>query len=71
MSSFYQQNKYWIIGGMGVITLAAVLYYLSLDDEEDPRIDQYDPAVHTIEQLRKIAHEIYVEGATLHCQKLR
>lgn len=68
MSSFYQQNKYWIMG-VGVIAMGAGLYLLSRDDEEVQVV--YDPAVHTVEKLREIIHEIFLEGATLYCQKLR
>jgi len=31
---------------------------------------QFDPKKHTLEELRKIIHEMYLEGATLYCQKL-
>ena len=30
----------------------------------------FDPKKHSVEELRKIAHEIFVEGATLYTQKL-
>ena len=46
MSTFYQQNKYWIMG-VGVIALGAGVYFLSKDDESV--VVEYDPAVHTIE----------------------
>ena len=52
--------------GLGVVSLGAALYYLSQDAE----YVKYDPKVHTVEELRKIMHNIFVEGATLYCQKL-
>jgi hypothetical protein len=52
--------------GLGVLTLGAALYYLSLDAETV----SYDPKKHTVEELRKLVHDLFVEGATLYCQKL-
>lgn len=42
-------------------------------DEEGTAVvlSTYDPSVHTIEKLRLIVDEIFIEGATLYCQKLR
>ena len=50
----------------GVLAVGAALYYLSLDKD----VCVYDPKTHTIEELRKIVHDMFVEGATLYCQKL-
>ena len=58
------------IWGVSAVVLGAGIYFLSKDDEE-PIILKYDPAVHTIDKLRLIIQEIYIEGATLYCQKLR
>ena len=52
--------------GLGVLTVGAALYFMSQDAETV----KFDPKKHTVEELRKIIHEIFVEGATLYCQKL-
>jgi hypothetical protein len=52
--------------GLGVVALGACLYYMSLDSETVV----YDPKKHTVEELRKIVHDMFIEGATLYCQKL-
>ena len=52
--------------GLGVLTIGAALYLLSRDAESVV----FDPKKHTIEELRKSVHEMFVEGATLYCQKL-
>jgi hypothetical protein len=49
--------------GVGVVTLGAALYMLSLDTDAV----SYDPKKHTKEELRKIIHEMFIEGATLYC----
>ena len=57
--SFDNQNikKYLLIGG-GVALASAALYYMSKDDTAV----EYIPSKHTVEELRKVIHEIYVEG---------
>ena len=52
--------------GLGVLTIGAALYLLSRDAETVT----FDPKKHTVEELRRICHEMFVEGATLYCQKL-
>jgi hypothetical protein len=58
-------NKYLMIG-TAVVLAGAAAWYLSKDQDAIA----YDPKKHTIEELRKIVHELFVEGATLYCQKL-
>jgi len=53
----------YIMFGVGVVTLGAALYMLSLDTDAV----SYDPKKHTKEELRKIIHEMFIEGATLYC----
>ena len=52
--------------GLGVLTISAALYFMMQDAE----MVTFDPKKHTAEELRKIVHEMFVEGATLYCQKL-
>jgi hypothetical protein len=54
-------NKYLLIGAACILTGTA-LWYLSRDNE----MVKFDPKVHTLEELRKIVHELYVESATLY-----
>jgi hypothetical protein len=58
-------SKYLLIGA-GCLATCAALYYLSRDQEYVP----FDPKVHTLEEIKKIMSEMFVEGATLYCQKL-
>jgi hypothetical protein len=55
-----------LVMGLGFVTLCAGIYYMTLDQETVV----FDPKKHTIEELRKIVHDMFVEGATLYCQKL-
>ena len=48
--------------GTACIVAGAALYFLSKDRDEV----SFDPKKHTVEELRKIVHEIFVEGATLY-----
>ena len=48
------------------LAVGAALYYLSMDQEYVP----FDPKIHTVEEIKKIMSEMFVEGATLYCQKL-
>ena len=50
-----------MIGTAAIVGVAA-LYFLSKDKDEI----SFDPKKHTVEELRKIVHEIFVEGATLY-----
>lgn len=50
----------WIIAGSGIILAGAVLWYLSQDGETV----KYDPQEHTLEKLRSIVHEVFVQSAT-------
>ena len=52
--------------GTGALVLGAALYWLSIDHEEAA----FDPKVHTVEKLRMLIHDLFVEGATLYCQKM-
>ena len=58
------QKYMWV--GLGVLTLGAAIYFLSYDGEAV----KYDPKKHTRAELKKIVHELFIEGATLYCQKL-
>jgi hypothetical protein len=53
--------------GAAAVGLGAALWYLS----RDPNEVKFDSKVHTIEALRKLIHELFVETATLYCQKLQ
>ena len=64
--SFYQKNKL-LLYGMGALVIGGAFYFLS----QDEKVKVYDPKVHTIEQLRRIIDEIFIECSTLYCQKLR
>jgi len=64
MTSFYDSNKYMIYG-VGAIAAGIGLYLMTR--EEEGLAQQYDPKVHTIEQLRRIVDEIFIESATLYC----
>ena len=52
--------------GAGCLMVGATLWFLSRDSE----LVEFDPKKHTVEELRKVVHEMFVEGATLYCQKL-
>ena len=52
--------------GASCLAVGAALYYLSRDQE----FVEFDPKVHTLEETKKIISEMFVEGATLYCQKL-
>ena len=69
MTSIYGQNKY-LVYGVGAIALGIGLYFLSRDEETEI-VQVYDPKVHTLEKLKVIIDEIFIESATLYCQKLR
>jgi hypothetical protein len=58
-------NKY-LLYGTGAVMLCAAFYWLSQDHEEAA----FDPKVHTVEKLRALIHDLFVEGATLYCQKM-
>ena len=51
---------------MGAVAVGGALWYLS----QDPEAVSFDPKKHTVEELRKVAHALFVEGATLYCQKV-
>ena len=59
-------TKKLLIIGTSVIAAGAALYLLS----REPVKFIYDPKKHTLQELRKLIHEIFVDGATLYCQKL-
>lgn len=42
---------------------------MTREDEELAQV--FDPKVHTVEKLRQIMDEIFIESATLYCQKIR
>lgn len=48
-----------------LLGVGAAILYLS----RDPNHVEVDAKVHTVEKLRAIVHEIFVESATLYCQK--
>ena len=60
-------NRYLMIGA-GCVVLGAALWYLS--EESDKEMIKFDPKKHTVEELRKLVHELFVESATLYCQKV-
>ena len=45
--------------GAAVLVTGAALWFLSRDDEKIV----YDPSKHTVEELRKIVHELFVDIA--------
>lgn len=49
-----------------LLGVGAAVYYLSRDTEGPAELD---PLKHTRAKLRAIVHEIFVESATLYCQK--
>lgn len=53
----------YLMYGTGAVLLGAALYWLSVDHEEAA----FDPKVHTVEKLRALIHDLFVEGATLYC----
>jgi hypothetical protein len=53
----------YIYLSLGLVTAGVALYLLSYDPEEV----KFDPKKHTKEELRKIVHEMFIEGATLYC----
>ena len=57
--------KYMSIGA-GAIAIGAAIWYLSRDMEAVA----FDDKVHTKEKLHEIVHDIFIENATLYCQKL-
>ena len=59
------QKKYFLLG-TGLLAAGAALFLLARDKDKVV----YDPTRHTVEELRKIIHEIFVDGATLYCQML-
>jgi len=55
-----------LLAGAAVLVIGGALWFLSQDSEQI----KFDPKLHTVEELRKIVHEMFVEGATMYCQKL-
>jgi len=55
------QRYLWI--GASCVAVGAALWWLSQDHEEAA----FDPKVHTVEKLRLLIHDLFVEGATLCC----
>ena len=53
--------------GTTALCMGVGLWYLSRDEEQIV----FDKAVHTEERLEQIINEIYIESATLYCQKMR
>lgn len=45
--------------------------YLLTREEEEGIMQKYNPKEHTLEKLQMIIDEIFIESATLYCQKLR
>ena len=62
-------TKYIMIGTAGLFVSAAVVYFLSRDDKEEASGD-FNPKVHTIEKLRLLYKDLFIDGVTLYCQKL-
>lgn len=58
-------NRYLMLSAACLAT-AAALWYISQDKDEV----EFDPDKHSVENLRKIIHEMIVENSTLYCQKL-
>ena len=56
-----------LLASAGVLALGAALWWLTEDHEEKGLADD---STYTIEKLRDIVHEIFIEGATIYCQKL-
>ena len=52
--------------GAGCLAVGSAIWYLTRDTE----LASFDPKTHTVEKLREIIHEIYVEQTTFLCQKL-
>ena len=55
-----------IMVGAGCVVAAAALWYLA----RDPNEKAFDSKVHTVEELRKIIRELFLEGATAYTHKL-
>ena len=55
------QRYLWI--GAGAVAVGAALWWLAQDHEEAA----FDEKVHTVEKLRLLIHDLFVEGATLYC----
>ena len=68
MQKFVEQNRYLIYGASAIAVLGG-LYYMTREDEELAQV--LDPQVHTLPKLRQIMDEIFIESATLYCQKIR
>jgi Co/Zn/Cd efflux system component len=62
-------TKYVLIGTAGLFVSVAALWLLSRDGEQDAMLN-FNPKVHTLEKLRDLYKDVFVEGATLYCQKL-
>ena len=59
-------NKYSYLMGTGALIAAGIaLWWLSKDHEEAI----FDEKVHTVEKLRQMVHEMFLEGATIYCSK--
>lgn len=59
-------TKYIIIGTAGLALSAAALWFLSKDEEKESA-NIFDPKIHTVEKLRLLYKDFFVEGATLYC----
>ena len=66
MSATDNTTKYLLIGG-ATIAVAAGIWYLTGGDEKEII---YDPKVHTVEELRKVIHQMYLECAREYVKKL-
>lgn len=58
-----KNQKYLIAAGVAALFTGAALYYLSYNHETI----KYDKNKHTLERLRKIVKEIFIESATILC----
>jgi hypothetical protein len=52
--------------GAACVAVGGALWFLS----QDQQAIKFDTGKHTVEELRKIVRELFVEGATLYCSKL-
>ena len=62
-------TKYIVIGSAGLAISAAAIWFLSSEEDSSKSL-VFNPKVHTIEKLRALYKDLFVEGATLYCQKL-
>ena len=62
-----EDTRKYMLAGTGIVATGFLFWYLSQDESTCAR---FDKNTHTLEKLRLIIREIFIESSILYCQKL-